>query len=183
MKKIFKNIMTGLVGLYLISLTLITPYYNYQYAKEHGFINWLIFGEIVATIKSAVWPYYAFFSDEDSFAGHPDEHHYANSKKASDEALKIVVKSGDITRLSVENRNKAADLLGLAITEANQVQSGYLQKVHPEFSAIYEKNYIHSISLLIEGLRTNNTRVTLEGAFGYNEFAKWMQSHEKDLSF
>jgi len=111
-----------------------TPYYNWQYAKEHGFIKWLFLGEIVATLKSTAWPYFIFFSDHGSQATSPDEQHYVNSKKACDEAMKIIVKTGDVARLSSEDKAKVADLLELAIAEANQVHLDYLQKVHPEFS-------------------------------------------------
>ncbi len=34
---------------YFISLTWTVPYFNWQYAKAHGFGKWLAFGEIVAT--------------------------------------------------------------------------------------------------------------------------------------
>lgn len=183
MKKILGNILAGIVVLYFMSLTVMTPYYNWQYAKEHGFIKWLILGEIVATLKSTAWPYFVFFSDRGSQTNSPDERHYVNSKKACDEAMKIIVKTGDVARLSSEDKAKATDLLGLAIAEANQVEPGYLQKVHPQFPEMYEKNYKYAISLLIEGFRTDNTKLVLAGAYGYNEFAEWMQSHAKDLSF
>lgn len=182
MKKILVYILAGIVGLYFMSLAIMTPYYNWQYAKEHGFIKWLFLGEIVATLKSAAWPYFVFFSDGASPTSSPDERHYVNSKKACDEAMKIIVKTGDVARLSSEDKAKVADLLGLAIAEASQVQLAYLQKVHPQFPEMYEKNYKNSISLLIQGFRTDNIQLVLAGAYGYNEFAEWMQAHAKDLS-
>jgi hypothetical protein len=36
-----------------------TPYYNWQYAKAHGFADWLFFGEFTATFKALGWPYFA----------------------------------------------------------------------------------------------------------------------------
>lgn len=183
MKKILGNILIGIVGLYFMSLAVMTPYYNWQYAKEHGFIKWLFLGEIVATLKSTAWPYFVFSSEQRSQAKFPDERHYVNSKKACDEAMKIIIKTGDVARLSSEDKVKAADLLGLALSEANQVQPVYLQKVHPQFPKMYEKNYKYAISLLIEGFRTDKTELVLAGSYGYNEFAEWMQSHAKDLLF
>jgi hypothetical protein len=35
-----------------------TPYFNWQYAKEHGFVSWLFFGEIVPTLKALFWPFF-----------------------------------------------------------------------------------------------------------------------------
>ncbi len=182
MKKILGNILIGIVGLYIMSLAVMTPYYNWQYAKEHGFIKWLFLGEIVATLKSAAWPYFVFFPDRGSPVNSPDERHYVNSKKACDEAMKVIVKTGDVARLSFKDKAKVMDLLELAIAEANQVQPAYLQKVHPQFPEIYQKNYKYAISLLIQGLQTDNTQLVLTGAYGYNEFAEWMQAHAEDLS-
>lgn len=182
MKKILVYVLAGIVGLYLTSLAVMTPYYNWQYAKEHGFIEWLFLGEIVATLKSAAWPYFVFFPDLGSPASSPDERHYVYSKKACDEAMIIIVKTGNVTRLSSEDKAKVADLLGLAIAEANRVQLTYLQKIHPQFPEMYEKNYKYAISLLIHGFRTDNTPLVLAGAYRYNGFAEWMQAHAKDLS-
>jgi hypothetical protein len=50
----------AVVGLYFFSCSLAAVYFNWQYAAKHGFASWLLFGEIVATAKSIVWPYFAF---------------------------------------------------------------------------------------------------------------------------
>lgn len=42
------------------SLSFAAPYYNWQYAKEHGFLQWVLGGEIVSTSKAFFWPYFAF---------------------------------------------------------------------------------------------------------------------------
>ena len=183
MKKVLGNVLAGVLGLYFLSLTVITPYYNWNYAKEHGFIKWLCLGEIVATLESIAWPYFVLTSRGPSVSSSLDERHYLNSKKACDEAMKIIVKVGDVARLGADEKAKVADLLALAVAEANEVQVSYLEKVHPEFRNIYEKNYKYAMTLLVQGLRTDNTPVLLAGTYGYNEFAQWMESHEKELSF
>lgn len=183
MKKIFGNILAGTVVLYILSLTVMMPYYNWRYAKEHGFIKWVFLGEIVATLKSVAWPYFVFFTTHDSISSSPDERHYINSKKACDEALQIVVKAGDVTRVPSNDREKVTKLLELAISEASQIQIGYLQKVHPQFPEKYERNYKYALSIMMQGLQTDNTPLILAGSYGYNEFAEWMRAHEKELSF
>ncbi len=182
MKKVMNNVLLGIAVLYVISLTVVTPYYNWQYAKEHGFVKWILFGEIVATVKSTVWPYYAFSSGSTS-PDSPDERHYDNSKKACDEALKIIIKTGDVTRLSAVDKTKVTELLELSLLEANQVKPSYLTKVHPQFLEMYEKNYKVAINMMITGFQTDNIQLVLGGSYGYNEFTVWMQKHAKDLSF
>jgi hypothetical protein len=38
------------------------PYYNWKYARENGFWSWLVLGQIVPTLQSAIWPYYVVSS-------------------------------------------------------------------------------------------------------------------------
>jgi len=45
---------------YGISVGIFGLYYNYLYAIENGFWAWLFFGEIIATLKSLVWPLFEF---------------------------------------------------------------------------------------------------------------------------
>jgi hypothetical protein len=56
----------GLAGsLYGLSVLILIPYFNWQYAKENGFLKWLILGEIVPTAQSVIWPYYILFNKSD----------------------------------------------------------------------------------------------------------------------
>jgi hypothetical protein len=47
----------------MLSTVIFVPYYNWQYAKDHGFVSWLLFGQIAPTAKALVWPYFVFFAD------------------------------------------------------------------------------------------------------------------------
>ena len=46
---------------YLISVAFATPYVNWVFAKENGFLAWLFFGQIIPTFQAFVWPYFVFF--------------------------------------------------------------------------------------------------------------------------
>ncbi len=56
MKKFWKNISYGILFIYGIGVTGFVPYYNWNYAKNNGFMKWVLFGEIVATAKGIAWP-------------------------------------------------------------------------------------------------------------------------------
>lgn len=47
-------------GLYGFSAAIFSSYYNWQYAQEHGFIAWLFFGEVIATLQGILWPFFIF---------------------------------------------------------------------------------------------------------------------------
>ena len=46
-----------------VAMAIMVPYYNYQFARDHGFLSWFLLGEIVPTAKALVWPYFVFFAD------------------------------------------------------------------------------------------------------------------------
>lgn len=54
------KILMGLLIAYGISVGVFGLYYNYLYAVENGFLAWLFFGEIIATLKALVWPLFEF---------------------------------------------------------------------------------------------------------------------------
>jgi len=183
MKNILHKILITIIYLYFFMAILIcTPYFNWNYAKMHGFVNWICFGEVVATAKAIVWPYYVFVSTHENHYDSPNATHFINSKKAFDEALIIVDKVGDVSKLPTNRKAEFADLLRVAINEANQVQPLYLQEAHIDYPNMYENKYKHGISLMLQGIETDNTALILSGAFECNEFADWIQIHKSEFS-
>ena len=59
MTKLFQKIGLLIWYAYLVITMLTIPVFNWRYAREHGFVSWLFLGEVVATFKAVVWPYYA----------------------------------------------------------------------------------------------------------------------------
>jgi hypothetical protein len=39
------------LGLYVLVAIVAVPYFNWQYAREHGFVAWLLLGEVISTAK------------------------------------------------------------------------------------------------------------------------------------
>jgi hypothetical protein len=62
-RDILKAVASLVVGLYFVSVFVFVPYYNWQFARDHGFLAWFFFGEIIPTGKALVWPYFMFFAD------------------------------------------------------------------------------------------------------------------------
>ncbi len=59
MKKAFQKIGLMIWYAYFVITMLTIPVFNWRYARERGFVSWLLLGEVVATFKAVVWPYYA----------------------------------------------------------------------------------------------------------------------------
>ena len=58
-KLVTKFVLMPLFYVYFIGLAISCVYFNWQYARENSFFKWLFLGEIVATLQSTIWPYYA----------------------------------------------------------------------------------------------------------------------------
>ena len=48
-------------GIYCLGATIAMPYYNWQFASNVGFLPWLFFGEIIASINALLWPIDVFY--------------------------------------------------------------------------------------------------------------------------
>lgn len=46
---------------YFITVAIATPYFNWVFAQENGFLAWLLLGQIIPTFQAFVWPYFVFF--------------------------------------------------------------------------------------------------------------------------
>jgi len=55
-----EKILIAIAIIYGISVGIFGVYYNWLYANEHGFLAWLFFGEIIASLKAVVWPLFEF---------------------------------------------------------------------------------------------------------------------------
>jgi hypothetical protein len=183
MKQTFLNIIGFAFYIYVMSMTFAAPYYNWQYAKENGFVNWLFFGEVVATAKSLIWPYYAVVGFSSEQAHHTDLH-FANSRRASTEALNLVNRfDGGLADLPSKDASDVARLLEASVTEAELVDDSYLKQVHPEFLRRFRDEYTGSLRDLADGVRTSDVAKQIAAATAYNSFSEWVKTHAKELKF
>lgn len=44
--------------IYVITVAAFGLYFNWLYAVENGFWAWLFFGELIASAKALVWPFF-----------------------------------------------------------------------------------------------------------------------------
>jgi predicted RNA-binding Zn-ribbon protein involved in translation (DUF1610 family) len=52
------NALACVILIYFVGFMVSLPFFNWKFARAHGFLNWLAFGEIVPTAKAFIWPYY-----------------------------------------------------------------------------------------------------------------------------
>jgi hypothetical protein len=182
MKNIVERFLSAMIALYAISLVFFIPYYNWRFAKEHGFVAWIFLGEVVATGKGVAWPLFVvkdvFLNPQET---NPDYRHYMNSLIAFEEArdkLENVTNPRDVLE-----KNEVIELLNLSLKEARFVSAAFLDDVHPEFAHKYQNDYMTAVSDMIAGLESGSSSKFQNGINNYDEYVYWMLERKKMMKF
>ena len=166
---------------YKIGVFVAFPYFNFLYAKEHGFMNWLLLGQVVPTAQAVVWPYYAInanskvrFTDVEK----ANLEHYYRSYDAFREARKIERSWPEFKLVQLTPEADAAyrSLYKLALHEAELVDSAVLAKIHPELPAHFRDEYILSIYLFDRAITNKSYSDQFESIAKFDKWAEWVNA-------
>jgi len=178
-------------GLYLaIAGIFFVPYYNWQYAREHGFMSWLYLGEIIATGKALAWPYFMLSeSSTSSTVTSPlptnwSAEEVANSKHfwfsiQADLQSKKLSHERTGAELSASERHEILMLKQTALQEIRLVSPSTLHKIHPDLSRHVAAEYILGLEYLIRNLTLINGDPEAErkGSALFDTWADWWNAN------
>ena len=182
MKKVAQKTALVIWYLYFVVAILAVPFFNWRYAREHGVVSWLCFGEVVATAKGVIWPYYAVTAlQRHDDAGDDIDMHFVTSRRASHRALVIINDEGGLTGLTDHKRKEVVQLLESAAAEAALVQESFLQEIHADFPRNWKDGYTAALTDLIEGLQTRDEQRQLAAVTKYNAFSDWVENHAREM--
>jgi hypothetical protein len=177
MQKIFKSIITVIIYLYIIPMIISVPYYNWTYAKENGFVSWLVFGEIVATSKGFIWPYY-FFSKNDKINYFE---HLSKSIEYSNQGASIANENHPFLSLDLTEKKKFINFKREAINEGLLVNIDTLNSRHPHFGSYFRDNYLKGLQLLIDGYNKSNEQNIIKGFSLLDKWADWYSANLENI--
>jgi len=173
MKKVLKELAATVLSIYILSFVFAGVYFNWQYAKRHGFTDWLALGELSATAKAFVWPYYAINGDPYLSQTDPS---FANSRASSRKTLEIVARFDGVLNLPPNEASEVVQLLEASVIEADLTKDSYLQMVHAEFPHRFRTDYTKSLRNLADGIRTGDEVKVISAIAVYNSFSDWVKS-------
>jgi hypothetical protein len=166
----------GLFGLYaVVAIMIAGPYYNWEYARAHGFMEWLLFGEVTATFDAFAWPAHLLLPPSPT---QEDAAHALAAIKFHLEALKIEKAAGPampnedwVMILSLEKR---------ALSEAEQSDVSRMNSWYPEFGDHFKNEFIDGLRLIIDnaqiGTASSRTSIT-HGELLVDSFGDWYRSN------
>ena len=174
--RIGQVVILPLFYIYLIGAMISVPYFNWCYARDHGFASWLFIGEIVPTFQAGIWPYYALSgsSKPDWSNGERDNlEHFYRSLDASQQAVQIV-NAGQHDRPSNEELEAFVALHKIALNEARKVDLEVLAKAHPELPTQFRDKYVRYLEFINRFFTSNGSFYDQSTAQKmWNEWAEW----------
>jgi hypothetical protein len=184
-------VLTAVCYLYGLSVMFAVPYYNWQYARENGFAKWLLWGEIVPTLKGSAWPYYAF--QHQSKADDPTKplsqsqintmHTMAMIRALNEDQQATYISSGRApgVLLTPEQIARIIELDTLAFETANSTDEGVLNRLYPELGTRFKDHFQEGCRLAISGMKYH-TREDLQNSKKLDQmWAEWYTTNHKAI--
>jgi hypothetical protein len=188
--KLFRWLAVAIFWIYLIGVMVSAPVYNWKYANENGFFRWLMLGEIIATSKSIIWPYFLINNSNNTTTNKPKEwnkieiddfRHMLKSRDFDVSAAQIGRSFGPNTNKSSSEFIKYVELKQNALIEAGMVKEATLDKMYPGLSDKYKNTYIKSIQMQLQGINGDNFDTFIKGAELHNQWVDWFEAHKKNM--
>jgi hypothetical protein len=141
-----------LLWFYFVTVALAGVYYNWQYAREHGFARWLLLGEGEPSGKAFFWPYFAF-----------DAYRIEEPRRSAVRAFVEVTMAGTIMA-SISTRWRATPFKDVPDSEYKEykkmekkvleggpkVDVNVLNQIYPELGTRFRDQFLRSFQLFKE---------------------------------
>jgi len=172
------------IFLYIVCASVVAVYFNWQYARNHGLVKWILLGEIVSTWKGAAWPYYLFidpnppsWSDEEK----QNAKHFFLSMEANIAATKILNQGAPYSEIPYSSIEETQRLLKYALEESRQVRDDVLEKALPGLSRPFRDKYQRSLESKIHGFESGDTAALIRGTLLHDEWVDWFNENRSKI--
>jgi hypothetical protein len=169
-------------GIYFfIAVMIFAPYYNWIYARDNGFVKWVLLGQIVPTVQSFGWPYYTFFrSNKEADLQAATAKAFSESLTYWSAAAQLFTKSSKNPTLT--DAMAARALIDNALEKAQGVDVAALNRHYENLGNRFRDQYIFGLSKIQESLRNRYSEQDFKiGRDSVAEFAAWFEPRMKEI--
>ena len=159
--------------LYFIPMIIAASYYNWTYARENGFGKWLAFGELTATGKAIIWPYYFFSSKEKD----KSFEHFSQSIEYANQTSQITNADHPFVSLTPEERKKFVGYKKQALDEGLLINIPTLNSKYPQFGDYFRDYYLKGIQLLVSANDKHNEQEFGQAFALLDTWADWYSAN------
>jgi hypothetical protein len=192
-KSLAVAVFTVIVYLYGLSIVIAAPCYNWQYARRHGLVDWLAWGEIAPTAKAFVWPYFAAQGTEPPEADPAvsalsqrqiSEMQIMSGMRAIASALQanyIIDSRTPDTALTQEQVQIVIDYATRSLQSAGTTDEEALNRLYPEFGTRFKRDFCGGEWLLISGLTSNSRGDLVKSSDADRAWKDWYNPNRKRI--
>lgn len=181
----FAGLFSLVIYLYfIIALFFAFPYFNYQYASQNGFMNWLLLGEVVPTAQSFIWPYYLINSKPGLTWTEAEKQNLSHFHKSDNAARKVqqMAKNSNGSNLSQAEIAEYLSLSRMALSEAKLVDLQVLAKAHPDLPYHYDNEYIASFEMYHRSIAGNMDMASqIKSRELWDKWVDWFNENKSDI--
>jgi hypothetical protein len=183
------------VSLYVMTVSFAAVYFNWQFARQNGFARWLMFGEVVSTLKATVWPYFAL--RRNTLPARNEIKPLTSAQIASLE-LKNMIDALNASQQATFLINAGRGLEGAGIRSYDNIDRivayrktaqehgrktniEVLNSIYPELGARFRDDFLTFIDMFLEAYESNSDEI-LKQADGRNDrWSDWYQANQKAI--
>ena len=174
-----KKITTALVGLYIVCFMCFAAYYNWQYARDNGFVQWMLLGQVVPTAKAIVWP--IFINLPVDKRGETAQH-VISAIEFNNQAKFIINKdSRKYPAMTSAETARLFECFSKALAEAKQADIDLMNNHYPGFGSHFQLEFIKGIELILEGHQTKKQAVSVSGQVLLNKWSAWYEQNSESI--
>jgi len=179
--------------LYVISVFVAASFYNWQYAREHGFGDWLIWGEVTPTAKGFVWPYFAFQStkprttDASTVAlsqRQIDRMNIMSAERAitaGQQGTYIINSREPGSALTPQQTQTVIEFASQSLQSAEATDEATLNKLYPGFGTRLKRDFCGGQRFLISGLKNASRDDLARSGELDHAWSEWGNANRKHI--
>jgi len=182
LKKLLTSIVLFACYAYALGAMAAIPYFNWQYAHDHGFARWVLLGELVATAKGLAWPYFAVGGRSPTRAWTAEEkeniRHFFTSMDATQAATRLGNAGGGYSFVPEATVQEMYRLRQEALREAVMVRDDVLEKAAPGLSVQWRQKHQRGLELQLMAVERRDASAEIAGSALHNDWIDWINSNK-----
>lgn len=172
---------------YIICVFIFVPYFNWKYAKQNGFISWVMLGEVVSTFKGVFFPYFLIkdLSTPKPITNLTQEQTTALKSfylamETSQEGTKLGNSEG-FGIVTSEEMQKELSFDKKAVSIGKEIDTDVLNSIYSDLGKNFKDMFIYGTSLYIEGVEVGDSSKILKGSSEKDSFIDWINKNRYSI--